>query len=237
MMRRVRLSVLEILGRLERHYGPQAPCWPTDPYRFLVWWHCGYPPSDAACNRGWESLNERIGVEPAELLDATSARITAALKPGGMVPELRANRLKEVAARVRDDFGGDLRTALAERMPHARKLLRQFPGIAGPGADRVLLFGGLAPIAAVPSNTPYVLVRIRQGPEGRNYGASYREAQQIIDAGVPADVASRSRAYLLLKQHGQFACKRTKPACSTCPVNEACAFFAGESGDAKPSPM
>ncbi len=226
-MRKAALSVAEVLDRLELHYGVQAPWWPTDPYRFIVWWHCGYPPGDAACNRGWESLTERIGVEPAQVLAATSTRLAAALKPGGMVPELRAKRLKEVAARVQDEFGGDLPRALTGRLNEARALLQAFPGVAGPGADRILLFGGFAPVAAVPSNAPHVIVRIRQGREHETYGANYRRAQQIISDGVGADVQSRSRAYLLLKQHGQITCKRTKPACEACPVSTACAFWIG----------
>ena len=226
-MGRTAVSVSEVLDRLERHYGPQTPCWPVDPYRFIVWWHCGYPPSDAACIRGWESLTERVGIEPAQLLAATSARLTAALTAGGMVPELRARRLKEVAARVQDQFGGDLRRALAGRLAEAPALLKRFPGIAGPGSDRILLFAGLTPIAAVPSNVPHVLVRIRRGREHDSYTENYRAAQQILTDGVAAEVSSRSRAYLLLKHHGQVACKRSKPACEPCPLKTACAFVIG----------
>ena len=46
--------------KLESFYGQQEPCWPTDPYLFLVWWQCGYPASDTACAKGWESLNLEI---------------------------------------------------------------------------------------------------------------------------------------------------------------------------------
>ena len=51
-----------------------------------------------------------------------------------------------------------------------RRALKKFPNIAAPGADRILLFGGMSPVAAVPSNNPHVLVRIQSGPEGKNYG-------------------------------------------------------------------
>jgi endonuclease III len=220
------LCVSEILRKLESYYGNQEPCWPTDPYHFLVWWHCGYPASDAACARGWESLNRAIGVEPQEILAASTAKLANALKSGGMVPELRAIRLLEIAARVQDEFGGDLRACLAGPAAKVRKVLKKFPSIADPGADRILLFGGIAPVAAVPSNCPHVLVRIRRGREGENYGVTYREAQQAIEAETPASLDARTRAFLLLKQHGQELCKRTKPRCDPCPVNSACAYFA-----------
>jgi endonuclease-3 len=222
------MSVPEILKALESHYGKQEPTWPTDPYLFLVWWHCGYPASDATCARGWEALNREIGVEPQQLLAATPARLASALKPGGMVPELRAMRLKEIAARVQDEFGGDLKAALVGPMAQVRKILKKFPNIADPGADRILLFAGIAPVAAVPSNCPHVLVRIQRGQERENYGVTYKEAQQAIEAEVQEKFDARMRAYLLLKRHGQELCKRTKPKCTECPINASCALFAGK---------
>ena len=220
-------AVPEILERLEAHYGPQKPSFPVEPYAFLIWWHCGYPASDAACQRGWDALTGTTAIDPESILAASSAQLTRALTPGGMVPERRAERLKQIARRVIDEFGGDLR--LAGPLPQLRKRLKQFPNIADPGADRILLFAGVAPVAAVPSNCPHVLVRIERGRERENYGLTYREAQQSIAAQVPENVNARQRAFLLLKRHGQEICKRTNPACDRCPVNFCCAFFAGKS--------
>lgn len=226
-MRKKDSRIPQLLRKLESFYGKQEPCWPTDPYRFLVWWHCGYPASDVACAKGWRSLNELIGVEPEQLLAASPVNLATALRPGGMVPELRAMRLKEIAARVKDEFGSDLRAALVGPIAQVRKMLKKFPNIADPGADRILLFGGITPVAAVPSNCPHVIVRIQRGQERENYGVTYREAQQAIHAEVPEKFDMRARAYLLLKRHGQEVCKRTNPQCSHCPVNSSCAFFAG----------
>lgn len=224
------ITVPEILERLEAFYGAQEPWWPTDPYGFLVWWACGYPQSDAACAKGWESLMENVGVQPEQILAAPMAKLTRALAPGGMVPERRAARLKEIAARIRDEFGGDLRGRLSSSgIAQARRFLKTFRSIGDPGADRILLFSGIAPAAAVPSNCPYVLVRIQRGRERENYGVTYREAQQAIEAGAGANFQARQRAYLLLKRHGRELCKSSKPACDRCPLSSRCAFFAGRS--------
>ncbi|HYM77562.1 MAG TPA: hypothetical protein VE377_16440 [Candidatus Dormibacteraeota bacterium] len=221
-----RISILDLLDRLEELYGPQEPCFPTDPYEFLVWWHCGYPASDAACAKGWDKLTVEVGIEPEKLLRAKPAKLSAALKPGGMVPELRAERLKEIAMRVQDEFGGDLRAALAGPLTQARKTLKTFSGIADPGADRILLFAGISPIAAIPSNCVHLLDRVLKGKEDKNYSASYREAQRAIAADVPEKFDARTRAYLLLKTHGQVTCKRTNPKCDMCPASSMCAYFA-----------
>jgi endonuclease III len=228
-MRKASQSILALLDQLESHYGTQEPAWPTDPYLFLVWWHCGYPASDVACAKGWASLNREIGAGPQQLLAAPPAKLASALKPGGMVPELRALRLKEIAARVKDEYEGDLRRALVGPIAKVRKALKKFPNIADPGADRILLFGGIAPVAAVPSNCPHVLVRIQHGQERESYTVTYREAQQQLEAEVPEKFDARTRAYLLLKRHGQEICKRTKPKCAQCPISSSCAYFSGSS--------
>lgn len=225
-MRKGSATVLNVLTKLEVFYGKQEPSWPTDPYLFIVWWLCGYPASDAACAKGWRALNQEVGIEPKQILAASPAALATALRPGGMVPELRAMRLKEVAARVKDEFGGDLRSVLVGPIAQVRKILKSFPNIADPGADRILLFAGIAPVAAVPSNCPHVLVRIQHGQERESYGVTYREAQHAIEAEVPDTFDSRTRAYLLLKRHGQETCKR-KPKCEECPVNSFCVYFSG----------
>src|SRR6516164_6280616 len=99
---------------------------------------------------------------PRQILAAAPKALAAALKSSVM--------LLDLAARVQDEFGGDLRGALIGPLPHARKVLKRFHSIADPGADRILLFAGIAPIAAVASNCPYVLVRILHGREREKYG-------------------------------------------------------------------
>jgi hypothetical protein len=94
-----KLTVPRLLDKLEKFHGPQQPCWPVDPYEFLVWWYYGYPASDKACGKGWDKLKNEVGSEPDHLLAATPRKLAEALKPGAMFPELRAQRLKEVAMR------------------------------------------------------------------------------------------------------------------------------------------
>jgi len=222
------IDTLQILDHLESVYGLQEPCWPTDPYLFLVWWHCGYPASDTSCAKGWESLQNRIGVTPEEIFRASSEDLARAVRPGGMVPEVRAARLKQIATRVLSDYDGDLKSGLVGPIREIRKMLKSFPNIADPGADRILLFAAIAPVAAVPSNCPHVLVRIQRGQERENYGVTYSEAQQAIATEVPERIEPRARAYLLLKRHGQVLCKRTKPKCESCVLRSSCAFFSGK---------
>jgi endonuclease III len=217
-------QITAILDALESFYGKQRSAVPTDPYEFLVWWHCGYPASEERCTKGWQSVSSKIGIAPKQLLCAKTVTLAGALKVGGMVPALRAARLKEIAGRVQDEFAGDLLSALSRLTAlQARKTLKSFPGIGNPGADRILLFGCLWPVAAVPSSCPHVLVRVAHGAEGDKYAAAYTSAQSMLES-LPATFNSRIRAYLLVIRHGHELCKRTKPACARCPLESNCAF-------------
>ena len=221
------LRLAQLLDTLEAFHGEQVISWPTDPYLFLVWWHCGYPASDERCARGWQALRSQIGIKPAQLLAASQTKLAVALRPGGMVPEIRALRLQQIAQRVVQEFEGDLNTLFTGRISAVRSSLKKFPGISGPGADRILLFARVTPVAAVPSNCPHVPVRMMRGQESEEYSVTYREAQSLIEDAAAEQFHPRRRAYLLLKAHGQTICKR-KPQCDRCPVNAVCAYASGK---------
>ena len=219
------IAVRDLLDRLESHYGPQEPGFPVDPFEFLVWWYCGYPQSDTRCSAGWQSLKKQVGTDPRRILAASQAKLAAALNPAAWCLSSAPCASRNRAAR----YSRNTEAILANSLPaHAmvRAALKRFPGIADPGADRILLFARAAPVAAVPSNSAHVLVRIVHGLERENYGVTYREAQQLIEQKVPEQFHTRQRAYLLLKVHGQTICKR-KPQCDRCPVRSVCAYAAG----------
>lgn len=216
--------ITRILDALEYLYGVLRPQAPVDPYEFLIWWHSGYPASEERCQKGWQSLIDQVGISPGQLTGASSSKLARVLKAGGMVPEVRAARVKEIAARVQREYGNDLRSALSQlAVPDVRKVLKTFPGIGNPGADRIVLFARLSPVAAVPSACPHVLVRIVHGAEGNQYTADYAAAQLLLDA-LPATYEARIRGYLLLARHARELCKRNSPACGRCPLESDCAF-------------
>jgi endonuclease-3 len=226
-----------ILDRLETHYGQQAAVGPSDPYEMILFVNCGYPATDASCTKGYDALKRDVGTEPEGILAAPRARLAKLMRLGGIVPELRAERLKTIAKMVTEEFGGDLKWSLEKLLQEekkgagkgirsVKKALKEFPVIGDPGADKILLFARLAPVAAVPSACVAVPQRILFGAEDKNYAAGYRAAQEAMKAEVPEKFDARQRAYLLLKRHGAEICKRTKPKCEICPVSSMCAYYA-----------
>ena len=219
------MTVGEALDRLEKLYGKLRPVGPTDAYTMIVYANCGYPANDITCSKGFEPLRRQIGLEPEKILAVSDARLAAITKPGGMMQELRAARLKEIARLVLEEYGGNLAAVLKEPLPLAKKALKRFPTIGDPGADKILLFTKTAPVAAVPGAFTHVLHRLGFGREAKSYSTGYRSAQQALDEGLPQECGARIRAYLLFQRHGRELCKRTRPMCRSCPLARECPYF------------
>jgi endonuclease III len=219
------VTVAQALDRLEKHYGKLRPIGPYDPYEMILYANCGYPANDITCPKGFEPLRREIGLKPEQILAASNEKLAAITKPGGMFPELRAERLKEIASTVQEEYGGDLRTVLKKPLPEARKALKRFPTIGDPGADKILLFTKTAPIPAVPSAFTHVLHRLGFGKEAKSYSTGYRSAQEALRAGLPQECGALIRAYLLFQRHGRELCKRARPMCRSCPLALECPYF------------
>ena len=224
-MIKARGRVAPILDRLEKRYGKLKPQPPAGAYEMLIYANCGYPANDATCTKGFGALKKRVGLRPEQVLAASDGELTEILRLGGIVPELRARRLKEIAARVQDKYSGDLRAALRKPLPEARKVLKQFPTIGDPGAEKILLFTRIAPVMGVPSNCVHVPLRLGLGTAYKTYAKDYRSAQEALAAELPEDCDARRRAYLLLQRHGEELCKRSRPKCDECPLTSDCRYF------------
>src|SRR5689334_5149440 len=208
----------------------------------IVFLNSGYPASDAKCAKGFEALKREIGEQPKKILAVSKAKLAKVMRPNVILPGLCAERLKEIAGRVSNEFKGDLTAALKQRLREAKepekglkaakKVLQEFPVIGEPSAEKILLFSGLVPVAAVPSAFVDVPIRLFRGEPGKNYAADYKTAREILDSGLPRTFDARQQAYLLMKKHGQEICKRTKPKCEICPLTARCAYLQAKAADA-----
>jgi endonuclease-3 len=233
-MSKTKTRLPRVLDRLEKFHGKPKPPKLTGAYEMVLHRNCGYPQSDVNCDKGFAALKKEIGLKPADILSAPVAKLREAMRAGGIVPELRAERLKQIAARVETEFGGDLDTVLKRPVAEAKKALRKFPTLGEAGAEKILLFTGTAAVAAVPSNCIHVPLRLGFGRESKNWAASYKSAQEAIREQLPETCASQLRVYLLFKQHGQTLCKSARPKCEECPVTDECEYFAKVRGGVKP---
>jgi endonuclease-3 len=103
--------------------------------------------------------------------------------------------------------------------------LKLFPSIGDPGAEKILLFCGVAAGLPLESNGLRVLGRIGYGRvQLKNYGATYKSVQEAVARELPQRAEDLARAHLLLRTHGKALCKDGQPLCDECPIESECAF-------------
>ena len=123
-------------------------------------------------------------------------------------------------------YSGAARPAAVRSEPKdAIRALRKFPSIGEPGAEKILLFSGSAPVLALDSNALRVLLRLGFGEEEKSYSKSYKAAQAAADSEIPRTCSARIEAYQLLRRHGQELCKRNHPRCEACPLRPGCVYY------------
>lgn len=217
-------SFSTIVRRLEAHYGTPGPPTTTDPLGLVIYENIAYLATDEKRDAAFAALRTQVGLKPTEILAAPMADLINIVRPGGIHPELRAARLKEIAQIVLNDFAGDLPSVLRLPMAEALKALRKFPAIGEPGAEKILLFTRTQPLPALESNGLRVLLRLGFGEERKSYAASYASVREALKDQVGDDCDFLIRAHQLLRRHGKELCRRTHPACELCPVRSRCRY-------------
>lgn len=213
-----------LIRRLARHYGePELPP-ARGPFELVMWENACYLLPDERRRIVFEGLKNEFGLSADAIWNADRGRLLEWARLGGMRPETRVFRWREIARITNSQFGGDLDGILREPYAKAKKALKQFPNIGDPGADKILLFCGASPGLPLEWNGVRVLTRLGYGRAQKNYGATYRSVQAALAGELPRDSQSLARAHLLLRRHGKEICRNNGPACRTCPVEELCSY-------------
>ncbi len=218
-------TMRRVLRLLEKHYGRPKPPAVTGPLEMILFENVGYLADDEQRAAAYAALKKQIGAQPEKILAASDAALVEIARLGGIMPELRAGKLRQIAELAHWIFKDDLRAILKKPLAEAKKDLKRFPSIGEPGAEKILLFTRSHPVLALDSNGLRVLLRLGFGEEKKNYAASYRSAQEAAQDQLPEDYFILIRAHQLLRQHGQELCKRSRPLCDLCPVKDACRYF------------
>ena len=220
-----RPNLQKIISQLATHYSDPKPPITTDPFELILLENVAYLVSDERRAEAFKTLRKNAGVKPHEILAASPDDILQATKLGGMHPEQRVSRLKEIALITMNEFGGDLSKALKLPLPRAKQALRKFPSIGEPSAEKILLFTRAYPVLGLDSNGLRVLLRLGFGEEKKNYTATYASVQEAIRDHLKDDYDWLISAHILLRQHGKELCKTNVPLCEQCPVRKSCAYF------------
>ncbi len=213
-----------IIAQLKQHYGKPEVAPARGPFELVLWENACYLLPDERRREVFEALRARVGLNAAAI-DAASDKVLLPLaQRGGMRPETRVFRWRQIAAITLHQYAGNLDSILKLPYAEAKRALKQFPTVGDPGAEKILLLCGISSGLPLESNGLRVLARLGWGRIQRNYGATYRSVQDALKPELPSNAEALKEAHLLLRIHGKTLCKDKAPLCYQCPVSSRCNY-------------
>ncbi|MCC7475740.1 MAG: endonuclease III domain-containing protein [Pirellulales bacterium] len=171
-------------------------------------------------NTSWRNVERAIGnlresgvLNLVALLDLPIQELADLIRPAGYF-QVKAKRLQNLFAFIRDDCGRSLETMFGKNMESLREQLLGIHGIGPETADAILLYAGGMPSFVVDSYTHRILAR--HGWIG--YEADYHEIKDYFELALPQDPQLFNEYHALLVCVGKDFCKRTNPKCPSCPL-------------------
>ena len=218
------LTLADVHRALEKQHGGVGQKGAADPWELLLWENVADLVSDDRRAQAFRSLEREIGLAPEKILATDRTRLAGVIADGGMLPDLRADKVLACARVVTKMGGVEALRALVTKgdVQAAYDALQVFPSIGGPGADRLLLLLHRKKKLAPESNALRVMSRLGWVEETASYSTTYRNANEALRPQLPDDWKTLVSMHQLLKVHGQEVCKPKKPRCASCPLAAGC---------------
>lgn len=205
--------LVSIYERMLAQLGPQH-WWPAEtPFEVMVG-------AILTQNTSWKNVERAIdNLKSVGLMsfDALASLPTGLLaeyiRPAGYY-NIKAGRLHNLLACIKERHGGDLQAFLDQPLPQFREQLLGVKGIGRETADSILLYAAHLPIFVVDAYTHRILVRHQVIDE--TFG--YEEIQELFMDHLDCDVQLYNEYHALLVRVGNKYCKKKNPDCAACPL-------------------
>src|ERR1700722_20504741 len=126
-----RIELPQAVERLQARCGSQKPPKLDGPWEMILWENVAYLADDDRRQRAFQTLKKRIGTEPTHILSASDEALLDVTRHG-IMPELFAEKLRQCAKLLLEEFDGDLLPVLKLPFPKAKRAFQKFPGIGEP---------------------------------------------------------------------------------------------------------
>src|SRR5260370_34342116 len=114
------------------------------PFELVVWENAVSLLPGKRRSEVFDAVKQQVGMSAEAIFQASKEVLLPLATMGGMRPETRVFRWQEVARITLQQFDGDLDQILTWPHAKAKKALQQFPNVGSPGAEKSLMFCGMA---------------------------------------------------------------------------------------------
>lgn len=219
-MQPTRELLMQIYHTLLEHFGPRG-WWPADSRLEVI---IGAVLTQAVA---WKNVTRAIdNLKLASLMDINAIidideeNLAQHITPA-LYHRQKARKLKALMSFIATEYNGDLDLMFTELLPVLRKKLLAVWGIGPETADSILLYAGDKMIFVVDTYTKRIFYRLGMVEEN----ISYQEMQEFLEHHIPQNLYIYNEYHALLVGLGANYCKKSRPRCSQCPLQNLCKYL------------
>jgi endonuclease-3 related protein len=219
-MQPTRELLMQIYHTLLEHFGPRG-WWPADSRLEVI---IGAVLTQAVA---WKNVTRAIdNLKLASLMDINAIidideeKLAQHITPA-LYHRQKARKLKALMNFIATEYNGNLDLMFTESLPVLGKKLLKVWGIGPETADSILLYAGDKMIFVVDTYTKRIFYRLGMVEEN----ISYQEMQEFLEYHIPPNLYIYNEYHALLVGLGANYCKKSKPRCSQCPLQNLCKYL------------
>ena len=207
-------KLLELFWTLYNHFGPQD-WWPGETQLEIA---IG---AILTQNTNWQNVEKAITnlkqhglLEIKAILEIPVNNLAQLIRPSGYY-NIKAKRLKHFLEFIENEFGSDMEGMQQLDTMTLRQKLLNINGIGPETADSILLYAFEKPIFVVDAYT----IRVMSQHDMLDMDAcDYHTVQEIFMSNLPNDTCLFNEYHALFVRVGKEFCKKKKPRCTSCPL-------------------
>ena len=204
----------EIYQRLFHAFGPQH-WWPGDsPFEISVGAILTQNTNWGNVEKAIHNLKKQDALAVKTIHDMPFQKLAELIKPAGYF-NVKAKRLKNFIHFLMNKYHGSMKRIGDGDMQVIRKILLDVNGIGPETADSILLYALGKPLFVIDAYTKRVLSR--HGIMGNE--KSYDNFQELFHSSLKKNIRLFNEYHALFVKVGKTYCKRKKPLCEECPLN------------------
>ena len=201
--------------RLYLTFGPQN-WWPGDsPFEVAVGAILTQNTNWSNVEKAIENLKKHKALSAKIIHEMSAAKLADLIRPAGYF-NIKAARLKFFMDFLMNSYSGSTEKMKKDDMNSLREKLLQIKGIGPETADSILLYALEKPVFVIDAYTKRVLSK-----HGiMDYDKPYEEFQELFLSRLNRDVKMFNEYHALFVKVGKTYCRRRKPLCDECPLND-----------------
>lgn len=205
-----------IYRKLYAAFGPQH-WWPGDtPFEVAVGAILTQNTSWGNVEKSISNLKRKGAFDPSIIDRMPAGSLAGLIKSSGYF-NVKARRLKSFISFLVEGYGGKIELMKREKTPALRKKLLSVNGIGPETADSILLYALGRPVFVVDAYTKRVMERHNLLPDGGDYDS----VQGIFHSALKKNTRLFNEYHALFVRLGKQYCRKSRPACGSCPLDGA----------------